>query len=238
MNLIFLAGHSPSTSKYSPDQGVEFQKCVFFLQNSLEEIFRSIAQINSMSNIFVMCERGLMDSVAYLSQDQWNVMLNDLGYHESDLRDNRYDMVIGLSTAAIGAEEHFCKASSLPKPQSIEQAREIEHKLRKAWSPHPKYNLINNDYKNFQSKVNRAYEIILNFQGFPIEADFSRRYLITDTGGLFNRIVASFGSQMFELTDTILSAPKPEELNSNQVTSAHKELEVIYIRKRVASRLT
>ena len=234
MNLIFLAGHSLNTIKCSPEQGVEFQKCVFYLQNSLEEIFRSIAQINSRSSIFVMCERGLLDSVAYLSQDQWQVLLNDLGYHEGDLRDSRYDLVIGLSTAAIGAEEHFNKAGNLPKPVSLEEARTIEHKLRRAWSQHPKYFLINNDFKNFQSKVNRAYEIILNFQGSPIESDFSRRYLIADRGGLFLRIVSSFASQTFELTDTILSAPKPEDDNGQQVRAAHQDLEVIYIRKRVA----
>ena len=44
-----------------------------------------------------------MDGSAYLEENLWETLLNDYELNESKLRDNRYDLVIHLSTSADGA---------------------------------------------------------------------------------------------------------------------------------------
>jgi len=45
-----------------------------------------------------------MDGSAYLEKHLWETLLQDYDLNEKKLRDNRYDLVIHLSTAADGAE--------------------------------------------------------------------------------------------------------------------------------------
>ncbi len=47
-----------------------------------------------------------MDGNAYMDEVIWLAMLERLGFNPSQLRDNRYDCVIHLVTAADGAEQY------------------------------------------------------------------------------------------------------------------------------------
>ncbi len=53
--------------------------------------------------IVILSDRGTMDGSAYLDKSLWDTLLNDYELNESKLRDNRYDLVIHLSTSADGA---------------------------------------------------------------------------------------------------------------------------------------
>lgn len=48
-----------------------------------------------------------MDGSAYVSRGQWQALQDDLGVTTAQLRDNRYDAVIHMVTAADGAEEFY-----------------------------------------------------------------------------------------------------------------------------------
>ena len=48
-----------------------------------------------------------MDGQAYIDQRSWQVLLDDMGFNQVQLRDNRYDAVIHLVTAANGADKHY-----------------------------------------------------------------------------------------------------------------------------------
>ena len=48
-----------------------------------------------------------MDGNAYMDGVIWLAMLERLGFNPSQLRDNRYDCVIHLVTAADGAEQYI-----------------------------------------------------------------------------------------------------------------------------------
>lgn len=49
-------------------------------------------------------QRGVLDGNAYMDELPWLAMLERLGLTVSQLRDNRYDAVIHLVSAADGAE--------------------------------------------------------------------------------------------------------------------------------------
>ena len=57
--------------------------------------------------IVLLCDRGTMDGKAYVAKNVWQRILADNDFTEARLRDNRYDMVIHLSTSADGAEDYY-----------------------------------------------------------------------------------------------------------------------------------
>ncbi len=45
--------------------------------------------------------------MAYIEERSWQVLLDEIGFNAVQLRDNRYDAVIHLVTAASGAEDYY-----------------------------------------------------------------------------------------------------------------------------------
>jgi hypothetical protein len=50
-----------------------------------------------------LIDRGLLDGSAYVSKSGWQALLDDMGYNDLMLRDNRYDAIMHIVTAANGA---------------------------------------------------------------------------------------------------------------------------------------
>ena len=50
-------------------------------------------------------------------------MLRDMGHSEIDLRDNRYDQVIHLVTAAEGAEAFYSLDNNAARSETVDMAR-------------------------------------------------------------------------------------------------------------------
>ena len=54
--------------------------------------------------VVILIDRGLLDGSAYVDKENWQALLDDLGVNTIMLRDNRYDGVLHMVTAADGAE--------------------------------------------------------------------------------------------------------------------------------------
>ena len=72
------------------------------------------------------------------------------------LRDNRYDAVVHMVTAADGAEEFYANLSNEARYESVEEAVEKDRKLREAYMGHKRWVMIDNTADNFQMKINNA----------------------------------------------------------------------------------
>jgi hypothetical protein len=59
----------------------------------------------------LLCDRGLMDGSAYVSKEQWDAVLDEMGWSPVHLRDKRYDLVLHLVTAADGAPDFYNKSN-------------------------------------------------------------------------------------------------------------------------------
>ena len=198
------------------------------LQMALEDIFTKIVSINLKSkNVFVLCDRGLMDGSAYLPKEQWEVLLNEMGIYEHDIREERYDQVIHMTTAADGAEHFYSLKGNLARSEDLELAVDLDKKLRSAWMSHPSYFLVSNDCKDFDAKIKIAENCLLKMQGSPTHSQFSRKYLLTNKDNLFNAIVSDFKVETFIITDTYLGAILPNSKTQGVQT------EISFLRKRV-----
>ena len=63
------------------------------MQTNLEDRFTKLAKIEMKTNekAIILCDRGLMDGSAYLKEETWNVLLDEIGQTVVNIRDKRYD---------------------------------------------------------------------------------------------------------------------------------------------------
>jgi hypothetical protein len=74
------------------------------------------------------------------------------------LRDNRYDQIIHLVTAANGAEKFYALDNNQTRTEGIEIARQLDKKTGKAWIGHPYIDVIDN-CTDFEMKIARVLQV-------------------------------------------------------------------------------
>lgn len=226
--MIFSSGGNLNLQEYSDVDVVKFQIGLFKLQLVLEDIFMEILMIkpgNTSKRALLLCDRGLLDGCAYMSQDHWRVLLNMLGVYVPDIRENRYDLVLHMVTAANGAAQAY-NLSNRARHESLEQAVDLDEKLRRAWANHPAHFLISNDVESFESKMKMATNIILQKNGAKANLNYSFRYLMLhpNPGYLFNEIASLYKSEVFTLVDTFIQ--------KTTLTDKNRNSRVVFVRKR------
>lgn len=85
----------------------------------MEDSFLDIAQMVQAQPVIILIDRGLLDGSAYVSQTNWQALLDDLGANIVMLRDSRYDAVLHLVTAADGAEKFYASLTNEARYESI-----------------------------------------------------------------------------------------------------------------------
>ena len=74
----------------------------------------------------LICDRGLMDTIGYIGHEEWRKLLLRTGWSNIELRDNRYDAVIHMVTAAIDAEEYY-DLDNEARYETVEEATERDN---------------------------------------------------------------------------------------------------------------
>lgn len=143
-----------------------------------------MASTTQSDKIVIICDRGLMDGSAYLGQELWNEMLNQYDLDESRLRDQRYDLVLHLTTAADGAEQFYSLANNAARSEDVATAIDLDRKLMQAWIAHPNFvNINNRAQKGFQEKLNSVLMTVFKFLGTPTSTTFYKKYIVANPHG-------------------------------------------------------
>ena len=58
-------------------------------------------------NCLIICDRGVMDASAYIDNDKWERLKSNNNWNEIELRDNRYNQIVHMVSAANGAEDFY-----------------------------------------------------------------------------------------------------------------------------------
>ncbi|KAJ3129652.1 hypothetical protein HK098_000803 [Nowakowskiella sp. JEL0407] len=107
-----------------------------------------------------------MDPSAYTDSATWHKILSELNLDEVDIRDNRYDCVVHLVTAAKGAEQFYTLENNSARTEGLELARTLDDAVMKAWMGHSSLQVVDNfSVKNFQEKKNRVVQAVLSRLG-------------------------------------------------------------------------
>ena len=165
----------------------EYQLQVTRLMIAKEDVFEAIAKTFDAEKVLIVCDRGTMDNRAYMNEEEFRYVLDQLHSNEIDLRD-RYDAVFHLVTAAKGAEEFYTLANNAARYETVEEAVRVDDGLIASWTGHPHLRIIDNRY-DFNEKMLTLIAEISAFLGEPRPQETKRKYLIRypDVRELANR---------------------------------------------------
>jgi predicted ATPase len=139
--LLYLGGFSREG-----ENGVRraTQRAIYHVQLNLED-----AQSAHYQSRVLLCDRGTVDGAVYWPGEP-EEFFDHMGTSlEKELL--RYDAVIFFETAAAGGIS--IEGGNPTRVESIEEALQLDHKLKRLWSRHPNFVFVPHD-KSFIKKVN------------------------------------------------------------------------------------
>jgi thymidylate kinase len=132
-----LASNGLSNAFYSTEGMDEVvQNVVMDVQMSLEDSLSKVLKARGKPSVLI-CDRGLMDGKAYISDEKWKKSLERRGMSEVDLRDTRYDAAYHLVTAADGAREFYQLDNNPVRSETPDEACVVDKKTQRCWAGHP-----------------------------------------------------------------------------------------------------
>merc|ERR1712154_689978 len=102
---------------------------------------------------------GTMDASAFVAKKDWEEMMFRNQMDEVDIRDNRYNQVVHMVTAATGAEEYYSVEHHATRLETLDEARERDRLAAEAWIGHPYVDIIDNG-SDFETKINRLISCV------------------------------------------------------------------------------
>jgi predicted ATPase len=152
------------------------------LQISLEDKFITMAE-STNDDCIVVCDRGLMDNEAYVPYpEMWNLLRDHNKWSIVEMRDKRYDKVLHLMSAALGAEKFYTTENNQARRETVQEAQDLDKKIQRSYIGHADLTVVTNE-GNFETKLEKVTNSILlkcglqDRMSFPIE---KRRYLVSD----------------------------------------------------------
>lgn len=209
----------------------EGEKATLQTQIALEDQFLRMAQTLDQP-VLIVCDRGTMDISTYLKPEVWNQIIGEVGYTSAQLRDERYDAVLHLVSAADGAEQFYTTANNAQRlekadEQGLRIARELDKKVVEAWTGHSHLRVINN-HEDFDNKLNRVLKEISNVLGLAQPIEEERKYIVEVTGEIPNAIDS-------DITQTYLTGEPGAEIRLRKRAFDGKTVYVHTTKKRISA---
>ena len=88
------------------------------MQMALEDIFLETA-IAAEQKTVIVCDRGVMDGMAYTNNQVWQALLDETAWSTIQLRDRRYEAVVHLVTAADGAPQFYTDVNNAARYETV-----------------------------------------------------------------------------------------------------------------------
>ena len=164
--FTILASNGMSLDFFATEgMDVIIQGIVIDIQLAFEESLERVLKARGKPAV-LLCDRGIMDGAAYVSEDTWNTMLERRGVDVTEYRDNRYNAIFHMVTAADGAEAFYTLENNTARSETAEQAKELDRKTQKAWLGHPHMYVFDNS-TDFEGKLQRLVDRISILVGLP-----------------------------------------------------------------------
>ncbi|EFC50009.1 predicted protein [Naegleria gruberi] len=174
---LLMTGGAKVTDNSSVEDVLAFESSLIKTQMAIEDNFQEIARVSKKPTI-LLCDRGTLDPKAYMADDLWQALMDMNGWSIPMLRDKRYDCVIHLVTTAIGAEKFYTLENNTVRTETIEQARELDHRLRASYIGHSQLYIVDNAVNSFDEKLQKVYNILSHQIGIPRAKSSRRRFLL------------------------------------------------------------
>lgn len=155
--------------------GLAFQEKIFSVQMAKEKAYEEAAAECGTDNTVILCDRGIMDQLAYITKEQLLEIAKKYDLTESRIMAN-YDAVYHLVTAANGTD-CYTKANNPARYESAAEAIKKDNKTIAAWTGHPHLRVIDNS-TGFDEKVQRLLDDVFHLLGEPVPSEIERKFLV------------------------------------------------------------
>eukprot|EP00466_Bigelowiella_natans_P019794 jgi/Bigna1/75828/fgenesh1_pg.37_\ len=179
----------------------------------------------------MLFDRGIQDGRSYYDEKGWQTVLGKIGFPtDIDMIMKRYDAVFHLVTAADGAQKFYTKTGEDGKQvrhEEPDQAKDLDRKLQKAWSSHPKHYVFKNN-GTFEDKLEKMISQMCKLLGVPHTKKKPRKFLLKSMPrsfpavGLDNMSTATF-------TKTYIKPPEQKNMKNVQ---KHDPQPFMFVRER------
>jgi CYTH domain-containing protein len=156
-----------------------FQESIINLQIAHEEAYDKMLFVKppgEAANRLLICDRGCMDSKAYLSDKQWTSILTKNRWTTSQLRD-RYDAIFHLVSVADGKEECYNQTNNTARYEDATAAKNSDARTKAAWLGHRHLSIIGNE-NTFEQKAHKLVQAVQKSLGIPTSLEIERKYII------------------------------------------------------------
>ncbi|KAF4529299.1 hypothetical protein B566_EDAN011393 [Ephemera danica] len=141
-----------------PSEAFKFQENLLRTMVQMENTFFELGD-SCTRNCLIICDRGAMDASAFIDKEKWETLMRNNGWNAVELRDNRYNQIIHMVSAAKGAEDFYTIEDHACRSEGVELARELDDNAAAAWIGHPYFDVIDNS-TDFESKICRMIECV------------------------------------------------------------------------------
>ncbi len=138
----------------------DFQIARMRLQIEKERIYAAAAEGLS-ADVLILCDRGLADGKAYMTEETWEECLKMLSLSEQEALCG-YDAVLYLTSAAVGAKEAYTCQNNAARGESAEEAAALDEKTLRAWQGHPCLYRVG-CYPTFEQKKEKILSLLDSF---------------------------------------------------------------------------
>lgn len=191
---------------------IEFQRNIMRLQLEKEKIYYEAASKLDKDKVLLICDRGTLDTKAYMSDLDFQNLLRICNTNEVELRDN-YDAVFHLVSAAKGASEYYTLANNPARRENVEEAIIADDKILQAWMGHPHLRVIDNS-TDFEGKLQRLMLEMTSFLGEPEPYEIEKKFLIEYPD--INMLDKMKNCEKVEIMQTYLLSNNNEEVRIRQ----------------------
>lgn len=139
-----------------------FQKLILMYQYQKEEIYNRAIMDTKDENIVIIYDRGILDNKAYISDSEFDMILDGLSVEVGKKIDEmdiltRYDMVIHLVTSA--GNKGYSLESNKARYENENEAIALDGRTLSSWIMHNNLQVVDSS-ENFEDKVNKVLSLI------------------------------------------------------------------------------
>ena len=140
---------------------LDYQICQCKLQAYKENIFLEAINTMPQDKFLLVCDRGMFDNRAYMTEEEFKICLEKLNTTEEEVNKS-YDAIFHLETAAKGLEQYYTLENNVARYETVDEAAALDDRLLKAWENHPNHIIIRNN-ELFNVKMNQLIGEISKF---------------------------------------------------------------------------
>ncbi len=138
---------------------LDFQKLVLSLQLSKEKIYDEAIcmyqKVHPNEDILIIYDRGSIDNKAYITDEEFDAVMQSVCDADYSTILNKYDLIIDL----VGSKKFYTLENNKARSESADVALTLGEKTLKSWVGHPKVKIVG-PKENMNDKVSEVVSYI------------------------------------------------------------------------------